>query len=1094
MILQRWIMIFAGYVIGMVNVSIAQDIPWHYNFEDMSETYQTGVGSEVSLSTRHYKSGEQSLKFAWQNNGRLLFKDPATRRSRALTGFRAWVYNEQALENAKLLFRFGTESELSANNPRYQFQFGLNFTGWRVMWIDLLEDARNNAYTGAGDGRVTAFDIRAPNNVSEGSVYLDLVEVVRSIDFRRVADAQVPFVNPQRANTSREYRWSLNTLPGPIPSRITATERQAFETISKRYESWVLGNDVNDDNRMPVRIRRNALADAFNLARRQLGKYEIRREDDRIMGTPLFAERSPYKPYFQNVFSGVSLRLALDYRLNGSEEARDQLLDVFDYLYDQGWAAGSGIGSLFHQFLRIAGYAHAVCLMQEDLRATGRLARELETLKWHSLFGELYEEAWEPGTNADYLRTVAMYRLLCILMMDDTPEKVVDMRRYVAWLNNALSIAPGWLDTIKPDYSGFHHRGIYANAYAPNGFHVASVLVYLLHDTPFAVADDKRDNLKQALLTARVMANTYDISMAIAGRFPFSTTVITKLLPAYMYVAMSYPSIDAELSGTFMRLWKPKSQVLIEDLFQKVGAGILYLDTPGAIQMMVDFVEAGYVPEVAPSGHWTLPYGGLSIHRRKDWMVSMKGWSKYVWDYESSDSGHNQLGRYLSYGSMLIYDSGDPVSREASGIVRDGWDWSMWPGTTVIRLSHKQLNKRKRHRNFSDETFVGGVNIEGQNGIFALKLHDTAHNTSFRAVKTVFCFDDLLVCLGSGIENNDGGHVTVTPLFQASITENDPTWINGSGVQVIPYTFSGTPGQTIWVMDASGNGYVIPDGGYLRVQRQVQAPGDFGKEGGGEGTFELAYFDHGRAPQGKSYEYAVLVQRSPGSVRAFAQSPEYDVWQQDREAHIVYHRGLKTTGYALFDIDARPMKGQVLNVSRPSLVMTRETDDGLLLSMADPNFGWNWIVQDPHRQDDTLIPNQLSRPYKVNMMLRGKWRLDGLYDYAEATVQFDQTVVEFTYQDGKTVEVRLIKTGISLASLDFDGDGMVGSTDFLLLVSHFGLSEGDRNFEAKYDIDGNGTVGFSDFVLFAEGFGKSVNGKPVALRSGGRQGVAKSGS
>ena len=111
----------------------------------------------------------------------------------------------------------------------------------------------------------------------------------------------------------------------------------------------------------------------------------------------------------------------------------------------------------------------------------------------------------------------------------------------------------------------------------------------------------------------------------------------------------------------------------------------------------------------------------------------------------------------------------------------------------------------------------------------------------------------------------------MTPLFQASISKDHPTGVNGKSMRVIPYTFLGTKDQTIWVMDSRGNGYVIPDGGNLRVQREVQAPGDFGKDGGGEGTFELAYLDHGPMPQGKSYEYAVLVQRSPGSVRAFAQ-------------------------------------------------------------------------------------------------------------------------------------------------------------------------------------------------------------------------------
>ena len=999
---MKWIFIFA---VGLTSAAMAQDMPWRYDFEAMGESYRADAGSEVSLSTRRYKGGQHSLKFAWQNNGRLLFTDPAPGRSEALTGFRAWVYNEAALDEV-LTFGFGTESELDANNPRYQFEFGLNFTGWRAMWIHLREDTRNRSYEGTRNGRMTAFDIRASNS---GTVYLDLMELVERIHPRRSPDAQVPYVNAMRADRSREYRWSLNTLPGPLPLQITDEEREAFETIARRYEAWVFGNRVKDDQREPVRIRLNELEDYIRRGYRNLADYEIRREGDRILGKPLFAELSPYEPLFQSVFQGVLLRLVLDYRLNGNEDAKNRVLDVFDYLHDQGWADGSGVGAMHHEFLRVAGYAHAVYLMRDVLQSKGMLARELATLKWFSMFGELYEDPQVPGANADFLRSVAMYRLLCILMMDDSPEKVANMRCYIAWLNNALSIAPGWLDTIKPDFVGFHHRGIYANAYAPNAFHVASVLVYLFHDTPFAVAEDKRDNLKRTLLTSRIMANTYDISMAVNGRFPRNTAVATKLLPAYMYVALSYPAVDAELSGAFMQLWKPDSQLLIEDLFQQVSVRLMYLHTPGAMQMMTDFASAGHASEAPPSGHWTLPYGALSIHRRGDWMVSMKGWSKYVWDYESSGR-NNPLGRYLSYGSMLIYASGDPVGREASGIVRDGWDWSMWPGTTAIRLSHEQLKHEGRDRNFSDETFVGGVNIEGQDGVFALKLHDTRFNTSFRAVKTVFCFDDVLVCLGSDIENDDGGHATVTPLFQAAISEDRPTGVNGESVQAIPYAFSGTKGQRAWVMDSLGNGYVVPDGRDLRVQREVQVSKNYGRDSGGTGAFELAYLDHGSRPQGASYHYAVLVQRSPDRVSAFASAPEYDVWQRDHKAHIVHHRGMKATGYVLFDTNARPMDGPVESVSLPSLVMTREVGDGLLLSVADPDFGWRWEIRTPHRQDGTLIVNQASEPRKVEVIVRGIWRLDGIYDLAEIVEESeDQTVVAFTCQDGKSVEVKLVR-------------------------------------------------------------------------------------
>ncbi len=55
---------------------------------------------------------------------------------------------------------------------------------------------------------------------------------------------------------------------------------------------------------------------------------------------------------------------------------------------------------------------------------------------------------------------------------------------------------------------------------------------------------------------------------------------------------------------------------------------------------------------------------------------------------------------------------------------------------------------------------------------------------------------------------------------------------------------------------------------------------------------------------------------------------------------------------------------------------------------------------------------------------------------------------------------------------DFDGDGTVGFSDFLLFTSLFGLSRGDEQYDAKYDLDGDGTIGFGDFLIFARSFGK----------------------
>ena len=64
----------------------------------------------------------------------------------------------------------------------------------------------------------------------------------------------------------------------------------------------------------------------------------------------------------------------------------------------------------------------------------------------------------------------------------------------------------------------------------------------------------------------------------------------------------------------------------------------------------------------------------------------------------------------------------------------------------------------------------------------------------------------------------------------------------------------------------------------------------------------------------------------------------------------------------------------------------------------------------------------------------------------------------------------------SMPTGDFDGDGQVGITDFLLFVEVFGTQSGQENFDPKFDLDSDGTVGITDFLIFVESFGKTVNG------------------
>ena len=75
------------------------------------------------------------------------------------------------------------------------------------------------------------------------------------------------------------------------------------------------------------------------------------------------------------------------------------------------------------------------------------------------------------------------------------------------------------------------------------------------------------------------------------------------------------------------------------------------------------------------------------------------------------------------------------------------------------------------------------------------------------------------------------------------------------------------------------------------------------------------------------------------------------------------------------------------------------------------------------------------------------------------------------------------------ATPDFDGDGKVGFSDFILFATVFGSSRGDAGYEARYDLDGDSAIEFGDFLIFAGSFGKDI---PSSGSGGGEGGGGSS--
>lgn len=105
-------------------------------------------------------------------------------------------------------------------------------------------------------------------------------------------------------------------------------------------------------------------------------------------------------------------------------------------------------------------------------------------------------------------------------------------------------------------------------------------------------------------------------------------------------------------------------------------------------------------------GNLFMPYSGLMVMKEANLHFNAKGFSRYIWDFESSDK-ENIKGRYLSYGQLEYFDLKN--KKKSFNPAEEKFNWNYISGTTVKVLSDNELIDRgggsSGHRHFSDETF-----------------------------------------------------------------------------------------------------------------------------------------------------------------------------------------------------------------------------------------------------------------------------------------------------------------------------------------------------------------------------------------------------
>ncbi len=946
------------------------------SFETMPAAVSGDKTSSLSLSDEHFKHLSHSLKWAWNANSAYwsIKQDigyiPLKKKNDAFVStFVFWVYAEKPFPEQKLKVEF-----LRNDSVKCWFDYNLDFTGWRGAWVAFNRDMQGTPVAG-----MNAVRFSAPG-VKNGTLFFDHVMLSSMQDVRQhTADFQAPYVNAKSENHWLIlYKSWKKEFDLPLNTTVSASEKEGAESVQNRLVEMLL------EGRRPK---------PTTDLKKMFDQYRISTNaDGSVKGLPVFFERygetyeylgaDRYNKIYDNPMglrvAGQTLwQLAIAYNYAKNEKDRNVFAGMFTlltkHLLDQGFQAGSGMGTLHHLGYSMRDFYPSMLLMEKPLKEAGLKNTVQQAMEWFAGTGEVKTFEKEREMDIDAFNTNLIARLSSILMIDNVPEKVRYLHAFSRWVDNGYNYAPGTQGSFKPDGSIYHHRHNYP-AYAVGGLSGAVEAVYLLRGTEFKISPSSHEILKNALLAMRFYCNLRTWPLSLSGRHPDGQGQLNPEHFGRLALAGTpdgKAEIDPELGGAYLRLMEKETIIA-----KKIK-------------------EARLKPENSPIGNRTFPYSCLNVHRRDNWMVAAMGHSRYLWATETY-RGENMYGRYLNHGALQILATGNPISNEGSGFRQEGWDWNHFPGTTATVLPMKELRARIKNLDqfsgfeemlLSDEAFAGGISLQSKQGAFGMKLHEhDKYNGSLRARKSVFFFDNRVVALGSDIESALP-QPTQTTLFQVYLdVMNKPFYVNGKEVTEFPYKETLTEDKTV-ISDGLNN-YFFVKNGTVEFTKSIQQSLHEETEKPTSNDFALAAINHGGNLKNGRYEYMVLVQPSDKELKQALKEKEvpYLVLQQDFTAHVVRDKKTSVTGYVLFEAGKTENNACVKEWDTPCLIMTDESaPDKMLVSVADPDLRFYEGKSDEQLDEkgkrierSVYARHWVKNPSKdseIKITIKGKWNL-----------------------------------------------------------------------------------------------------------------------
>ena len=961
-----------------------------FSFENSTEGLTGSKHSVLSISDEHAKLGGKSLEWNWKRPGSsisinspvpFLAKNPNPKET-SVSSFVFWIYSPEKLDG-DLRFSFMKDGKECCH-----FIYTLGFEGWRGAWVAFDRDMEGTPVEDMDQVVITT-----SKNLKKGSLFFDGIITASFQDVRyHTADWQARFINKETTNfwlTLNQF-WN-NEFDIPVTDdALTEKEIADFKTIEDRFVNLVT-DGVKPMTIEEIRSAYNSYGISFN-------------EDGTINGKPIWFIRYGETYLNQGIpdamptftargqtlrqLNDAMIRIAVSYMQETDSEIKKEIAEIYvnltKHLLDQGFAAGSGQGTLHHLGYSMRNFYTGPIIMKLVLKEAGLDKQMQQAMRWFCGAGEVCTAPKELGMDIDAFNTSLMGRFASAIMLEDGGYKRTWLTALSRWVDNGFKYTEGTNPAFKRDGCVVHHRKCYPE-YAIGGFKGSVNAIWMLAGTEWAVSQESHEIQKEALMTMRFYSQLRSFPLAMSGRHPDGTRSLIASQFALLADAGSpdgAEKIDTDLAQAYLRLngtegkWGQK------------------------------FTAAGLEPEKTPEGGKYLPYNCSLSYRQDEWLLTFAGHSRYLWAAETYQR-ENHYGRYLTHGSMQLLRGSDSFD---SGYRLEGWDWCHIPGTTAAERPMEEMKANVLNVDeysgyeemlLSDEWFAGGVSYGTEAAMYSMKLHEhDKYNGSLRARKSFFAFGNRIVCIGDGLENALEGSELHTTLFQNSIEVGDAA------------PSMDMKADDIVLTDKFGNAYFVRNA-HVRVTKGLQQSYHEETDARTEGYFEKAYINHGGICKGGSYEYMAVIAPTKTDMDHYEMERPYAVLRADSQAHIVKDNITGITGCAAFETVS--VDENIVSLS-PSVMMYSAAEDQLNISVSNPDLALyegesDEIFDENGKRKERSVYGRAwvanpAHPTFVEIEVNGKWNVEGDCKML-VTYDSNRTIIKIETFESRTEKLTL---------------------------------------------------------------------------------------